>query len=93
MGARAGRLRIRLHAARPHRSQHRVGLVLRQRSHPLGRAQQLARSVSPWLHTLDSPPNQVKYRCHWTAPLAIDPFDHNTVYYGCQMIFAPPTAA
>ena len=47
----------------------------------------LARSVSPWLHTLDSPPNDAKYRCHWTAPLALDPFDHNTVYYGCQVIF------
>src|SRR5271166_4481703 len=47
----------------------------------------LARSVSPWLHTLDSPPNDTKYRCHWTAPLAIDPFDHNTVYYGCQVVF------
>ncbi len=47
----------------------------------------LARSVSPWLHTLDSPPNETKYRCHWTAPLAIDPFDHNTVYFGCQVIF------
>jgi photosystem II stability/assembly factor-like uncharacterized protein len=45
-----------------------------------------ARSVSPWLHTLDSEPDKVKYRCHWTPPLAIDPFDHNTVYYGCQMI-------
>src|ERR1700689_3830966 len=47
----------------------------------------LARSVSPWLHTLDSPPSDTKYRCHWTAPLAIDPFDHNTVYFGCQVIF------
>jgi photosystem II stability/assembly factor-like uncharacterized protein len=46
-----------------------------------------ARSVSPWMMTLDSPPNEIKYRCHWTAPLAIDPFDHNTVYYGCQVIF------
>src|SRR5579872_7103817 len=46
-----------------------------------------ARSVSPWLHTLDSAPNQSKYRCHWTPPMAIDPFDHNTVYYGCQVIF------
>ena len=45
-----------------------------------------ARSVSPWLHTIDSPPNGLKYRCHWTPPLAIDPFDHNTVYYGCQVI-------
>jgi photosystem II stability/assembly factor-like uncharacterized protein len=46
-----------------------------------------AHSVSPWMMTLDSPPNQIKYRCHWTAPLAIDPFDHNTVYYGCQVVF------
>jgi photosystem II stability/assembly factor-like uncharacterized protein len=46
-----------------------------------------ARSVSPWIHTLDSPPNASKYRCHWTPPLAIDPFDHNTVYYGCQVVF------
>ena len=46
-----------------------------------------ARSVSPWIHTLDSPPNKLKYRCHWTPPLAIDPFDHNTVYYGCQVVF------
>ncbi len=46
-----------------------------------------AHSVSPWKHTLDSPPNTIKYRCHWTPPLAIDPFDHDTVYYGCQVIF------
>ncbi|MDE3172892.1 MAG: hypothetical protein KGN74_07450, partial [Gemmatimonadota bacterium] len=47
----------------------------------------LARAVSPWIHTLDFAPTQAKYRCHWTPPLAIDPFDHNTVYYGCQVIF------
>jgi len=47
----------------------------------------MARSVSPWAHTLDSPPTDTKYRCHWTPPLAIDPFDNNTVYYGCQVIF------
>jgi photosystem II stability/assembly factor-like uncharacterized protein len=45
-----------------------------------------ARSVAPWLRSLDSPPNELKYRCHWTPPLVIDPFDHKTVYYGCQMI-------
>jgi photosystem II stability/assembly factor-like uncharacterized protein len=39
------------------------------------------------MHTLDSPPNDLKYRCHWTPPLALDPFDHSTVYYGCQVIF------
>ncbi|HEY2684961.1 MAG TPA: hypothetical protein VGI93_15695 [Steroidobacteraceae bacterium] len=46
-----------------------------------------AHSVSPWKHTLDSPPDKLKYRCHWTSPIAIDPFDHNAVYYGCQVIF------
>jgi photosystem II stability/assembly factor-like uncharacterized protein len=51
-----------------------------------------ARSVSPWMHTLDSAPDQTKYRCHWTPPLAIDPFDHNTVYYGCQVIFKTSNA-
>jgi photosystem II stability/assembly factor-like uncharacterized protein len=45
-----------------------------------------ARSVAPWRPTIDSPPTDVKYRCHWTPPLAIDPFDTKTVYYGCQVI-------
>lgn len=43
-------------------------------------------SVSPSQVALDSPPSVTKYRCHWTAPVAIDPFDHNNVYYGCQMV-------
>ena len=47
----------------------------------------LARSVGPWRMTLDSPPDVLKYRCHWTPPLAFDPFDPKTVYYGCQVIF------
>ena len=46
-----------------------------------------ARNVQPYMQTLDSPPNDLQYRCHWTSPIAIDPFDHNTVYYGCQVIF------
>lgn len=46
-----------------------------------------ARSVPPGIHTLDSAPNDVEYRCHWTPPLAVDPFDPKTVYYGCQVIF------
>lgn len=46
------------------------------------------RAVSPWpLHSLDSPPEDLKYRCHWTPPMAIDPLNPNTVYYGCQVIF------
>ncbi len=52
----------------------------------------VARSVSPWLHTLDSEPNKAKYRCHWTPPLAVDPFDHNAVYYGCQVVFRTTSA-
>ena len=43
------------------------------------------------MHTLDSNPDALKYRCHWTAPLAIDPFDPKTVYYGCQVIFRTTT--
>jgi len=43
-------------------------------------------SVEPWMISLDSPPNEAKYRCHWTAPVAIDPFNHNNVFYGCQMV-------
>jgi len=45
-----------------------------------------ARSIEPWMVSLDSPPNEARYRCHWTAPMAIDPFDPNTVLYGCQLI-------
>jgi photosystem II stability/assembly factor-like uncharacterized protein len=43
-------------------------------------------SVSPSIVGLDSPPDKLKYRCHWTPPLAIDPFDHDSVLYGCQMV-------
>jgi hypothetical protein len=35
---------------------------------------------------LDAPPTE-SVSCHWSAPLAIDPFDHNNVYYGCNVIF------
>ncbi|HEX9709300.1 MAG TPA: hypothetical protein VGB42_04970, partial [Candidatus Thermoplasmatota archaeon] len=44
-------------------------------------------SVSPWKHTLDHEPTALEYRCHWTPPLAFDPFEEETVYYGCQVIF------
>ena len=47
-----------------------------------------ARSIAPWMISLDSPPTDTKYRCHWTAPLAVDPFDPKTAYYGCQVIFS-----
>jgi photosystem II stability/assembly factor-like uncharacterized protein len=45
-----------------------------------------AHSVGPWMMTLDQAPTGLKYRCHWTSPLAVDPFDHTTVYYGCQKV-------
>jgi photosystem II stability/assembly factor-like uncharacterized protein len=45
-----------------------------------------ARSIEPWEISLDSPPNEAKYRCHWTAPMAIDPFDTKNILYGCQVI-------
>jgi len=45
-----------------------------------------ARSIEPWMITLDSAPKDAKYRCHWTAPMAIDPFDTKNVLYGCQVI-------
>lgn len=46
----------------------------------------LRRSVSPWMHTLDSDPVGLKYRCQWSPPLAIDWFD-SSVYFGCQALF------
>jgi photosystem II stability/assembly factor-like uncharacterized protein len=46
----------------------------------------LRRSVSPWMHTLDSDPVGLKYRCQWSPPLAIDWFD-SSVYFGCQVLF------
>ena len=49
-------------------------------------AQGTPHSVSPSQIALDSPPNETRYRCHWTAPLAIDPFDGKNVYFGCQMV-------
>jgi photosystem II stability/assembly factor-like uncharacterized protein len=53
---------------------------------------QIPRSVAPAMITLDSPPQDVKYRCHWTAPIAIDPFNHETVFYGCNVIFQTTSA-
>jgi len=32
------------------------------------------------------PPADVKYRWHWTFPIAISPFDHNKVYVGSQVV-------
>jgi len=46
-----------------------------------------ARAVAPWKNILDHEPTAIRYRCHWTPPLAIDPFEEETVYYGCNVIF------
>ncbi|MGH9402476.1 MAG: VPS10 domain-containing protein [Terriglobia bacterium] len=47
------------------------------------------RSVPPWPDkSLDSPAGALKYRWNWTPPMAIDPFDHNTVYVGSQVVHA-----
>ena len=87
LGSRHGRLRIRLHVPDPTDPNIVWATCYGDEVTRWDAKTKLARSVSPWLHTLDSPPNDTKYRCHWTPPLAIDPFDHNTVYYGCQVIF------
>ena len=47
----------------------------------------VARSIAPSIITFDSPPDEVPYRCHWTAPIAIDPFETEIAYYGCQVVF------
>lgn len=46
-----------------------------------------ARSVEVWPDaTYGWAPVDVKYRWHWTFPIAISPFDHNKVYVGSQYV-------
>ncbi|MGE5243617.1 MAG: WD40/YVTN/BNR-like repeat-containing protein [Betaproteobacteria bacterium] len=46
-----------------------------------------ARSVQVWPDaTYGWAPADVKYRWHWTFPIAISPHDHNTVYVGSQVV-------
>jgi photosystem II stability/assembly factor-like uncharacterized protein len=46
-----------------------------------------SRSVEVWPSaTYGWPPADVKYRWHWTFPIAISPFDHNKVYVGSQFV-------
>jgi photosystem II stability/assembly factor-like uncharacterized protein len=46
-----------------------------------------ARNVMVWpLATYGARPADVKYRWHWTFPIAISPHDHNTVYVGSQYV-------
>jgi photosystem II stability/assembly factor-like uncharacterized protein len=45
------------------------------------------REVGPWPDsTFGWPPADLKYRWHWTTPLAISPHDHNRVYVGSQVV-------
>lgn len=45
------------------------------------------RDVSVWPDVADGwAPKDVKERWHWTVPLEISPFDHNTVYVGSQYV-------
>lgn len=45
------------------------------------------RSVHVWPEaTYGWKPADVKYRWHWTFPIAISPHDHNTVYVGSQYV-------
>ena len=47
----------------------------------------LARSVSVWPdRTMGANARQVKYRMNWTEPIAISPWDHNTVYTASQFL-------
>jgi photosystem II stability/assembly factor-like uncharacterized protein len=46
-----------------------------------------SRSVEVWPDaTYGWAPADVKYRWHWTFPIAISPFDHNKVYVGSQVV-------
>lgn len=46
-----------------------------------------ARWVSPWpMATYGWAPKDVKYRWHWTMPIAMSPHDHNRVYAGSQYV-------
>jgi photosystem II stability/assembly factor-like uncharacterized protein len=45
------------------------------------------RAVEVWPDDSEgSPAKDVKYRFHWTFPIAMDPFDHNRVWAGSQFV-------
>ena len=78
-------VRIGLHLSRAEQLAASCGArATRRTSRRSTRSSGLRRSVSPWMHTLDSDPVGLKYRCQWSPPLAIDWFD-NSVYFGCQV--------
>ncbi len=46
-----------------------------------------SRSVSVWPdRTMGANAGEIKLRMNWTYPIAISPFDHNTVYVGSQFV-------
>jgi hypothetical protein len=46
-----------------------------------------SRNVSVWPQAVESwAAEDLEYRIQWTAPLAISPHDHETVYYGSQYV-------
>lgn len=48
----------------------------------------MSREVTPYPYVgVGWAPKDVKYRWNWDAPIAIDPLDHNRVYFGAQVIF------
>jgi photosystem II stability/assembly factor-like uncharacterized protein len=49
----------------------------------------MSRTVSVWPErTMGAPASEIKLRMNWTFPIAISPFDHNTVYVGSQYVHA-----
>jgi photosystem II stability/assembly factor-like uncharacterized protein len=44
--------------------------------------------ISAWpLNPMGYPAAGLKYRFQWTAPIAMSPFDPNTIYHGAQVLF------
>ena len=86
--ARAGEhavVRIRLHVSRAEQQPVRLGHLLRRTRRDVRRTQRAAAIGEPVDAHARSDPVGLKYRCHWSPPLAIDWFD-NSVYFGCQLI-------
>src|SRR5262249_59078206 len=51
-----------------------------------------ARSIEPWMGSLDSPPDEAEDRCHWTAPMAIGTFGSNNFLHASQLLLQTSTS-
>ena len=91
VGARNRRMRVRLHDTGPGQSRRHLGELLWQRGHALRRPHAPCAVGEPVDPYAGLGADEDKYRCHWTPPLAFDPFEPETVYYGCQVIFKTST--